>query len=272
MSIALMSDRPQTFISKLTEAATQCALAAKSFCESEDLLQKALTCKINARLERAKIKNSDAKDCIEKAREFESERASCKKLAENCKRNSQIFGRNACTIFFFHPQFDLAPFRNLLFFLQRLSPKEASETLYKIIVIVTNPDIKAFIKEEEEKIAKGKKSLYAVGHFTIMEFVVKNALFCEKIRVNHKLNFSTKFLRYDLASLQYQGKMAQMRSIAFERLEMFKKQRHNLLTISAFLYFFFRSIFNFPGNFVSLPMRSLLSRKMLSQREIYLKK
>jgi hypothetical protein len=116
------------------------------------------------------------------------------------------------------------------------------------------------MQEEEISVARRGKSLWALSYFRIMEFVVNNALFCESIKINRKLNFSTNFLGFRVASLQYQGKMAQMRSIAYEKLEMYQKRRLNLLNISAFLCFLFRKIFMFPDNYVSPPMRILLEK------------
>jgi hypothetical protein len=197
---------------------------------------------------------------LEEAKKDKAQKKHFKSLALDLKNQAIVHSRNALTKMFFHPQYNLQPFANLLVFLQRLPPKKAAETLKHMIAIVTNHEIETFMQEEETKIARGKKSLWVIGSFRLMEFVVKNALFCERIKIEHKLNFSTNFLSFRVASLQCQGKMAQMRSIAFERLEMFQKRRHNLLTISAFLCFLFRKIFQFPRNFVSLQMKRLLEK------------
>jgi hypothetical protein len=79
------------------------------------------------------------------------------------------------------------------------------------------------MQDKDIRVARRGKSLWTLSYFRIMEFVVKNALFCESIKINHKLIFSTNFLGFRVASLQYQGKMAQMRSIAYEKLEMYQK-------------------------------------------------
>jgi hypothetical protein len=216
---------------------------------------------------RSALHLSLASDCLakstaflEEAKKDKKQRKHFKNLAVDLKNQAIIHSHNASTKIFFHPQYNLQPFANLLVFLQRLPPKKAAETLKHMIAIVTNHEIETFMQEEETKIARGKKSLWVIANFRIIEFVVKTALFCERIKFKHKMNFSTNFLGFRVASLQCQGKMAQMRSIAFERLEMFQKRRHNLLTISAFLCFLFRKIFQFPRNFVSLQMKRLLEK------------
>lgn len=218
-------------------------------------------------LSRSALNLSLASDCLAKANGFLEEaktdrvrKKHLRRLALDFSNQAIEHSRKALTILFFHPQYNSKPFENLLGFLQRLPPKKAAETLNHMIAIVTNHEIETFMQEEETKIARGKKSLWVVPYFRIIEFVVKTALFCERIKFKHNLNFSTNFLGFRVASLQCQGKMAQMRSIAFERLEMFQKRRHNLLTISAFLCFLFRKIFQFPRNFVSLQMKRLLEK------------
>jgi hypothetical protein len=218
-------------------------------------------------LGRAAIHFNLAADCLAKATAFLKEAKKDKKkkkhfrsLALDLKNQAIEHSRKASVKMFFHPQYNLGPFGDLLGFLQRLPPKKVAETLKHMFAIVTNHEIETFMQEEETKIARGKKSLWVIPYFRLMEFVVKTALFCERIKIEHKLNFSTNFLGFRVASLQCQGKMAQMRSIAFERLEMFQKRRHNLLTISAFLCFLFRKIFQFPRNFVSLQMKRLLEK------------
>lgn len=181
-------------------------------------------------------------------------------LAESTAISEKAKAGNALVKIFFNPLYNSKPFENLLVFLQRLPPKKAAEILKHFIAIVTNDEVKKFMQEEEIRVARGDKSLWALSYFKIMEFVVNNALFCESIKINHKLNFSTKFLGFRVASLQYQGKMAQMRSIAYERLEMYQKRRLNLLNISASLCFLFRKIFMFPDNYISSPMRILLEK------------
>lgn len=197
---------------------------------------------------------------LDEAKKDKKKRGRYKSLAVDLKNQAIEHSRNALTKMFFHPQYNPQPFENLLVFLQRLPPKKAAETLKHMIAIVRNYEISTFMQEEEIKIVRGKKSLWVIPYFRLMEFVVKNALSCERIKIKHKMNFATNFLGFRVASLQYQGKMAQMRSIAFERLEMFQKRRHNLLTISAFLCFLFRKIFQFPNNFVSLEMKRLLKK------------
>ena len=218
-------------------------------------------------LGRAAIHFNLAADCLAKATAFleeakkdKAQKKHFKSLALDLKNQAIEHSRKASVKMFFHPQYNLGPFGDLLGFLQRLPPKKAAETLKHMFAIVTNHEIETFMQEEETKIARGKKSLWVIGYFRLMEFVVKTALFCKRIKIEHKLNFSTNFLGFRVASLQCQGKMAQMRSIAFERLEMFQKRRHNLLTISAFLCFLFRKIFQFPRNFVSLQMKRLLEK------------
>ena len=218
-------------------------------------------------LGRADIHCNLAADCLAKATAFlkkakkdKAQKKHFKSLALDFSNQAIVHSRNASVKMFFHPQYNLGPFGDLLGFFQRLPPKKAAETLKHMFAIVTNHEIETFMQEEETKIAGGKKSLWVIAYFRLMEFVVKTALFCERIKIEHKLNFSTNFLGFRVASLQCQGKMAQMRSIAFERLEMFQKRRHNLLTISAFLCFLFRKIFQFPRNFVSLQMKRLLEK------------
>lgn len=242
----------QQFLGQLNIAATCCASASNSLTKAKSLLDKVRQRRKAAHFSR-KAGNAA---CLEK----DELRVIYKKEAKALEKEANDEAHKAALTMFFHPQYNLQPFENLLCFLQRQSPKQAAETLKKIIAIVANAEIKAYMEEEAEKIARGKKSLWAIPYFRRMEFVVTNALFCDNIKINHKLNMSTNFLGFRVASLQYQGKMAQMRSIAFERLEMFQKRRHNLLNISAFLCFLFRKIFRFPGNFISTPMRSLLKK------------
>ena len=181
-------------------------------------------------------------------------------LAEGTALSEKAKACNELVKIFGNPRYNSQPFENLLGFLQRLPPKKAAETLKYIIAIMTNDVVKKIMQDKDIRVAKSDKSFWALSYFKIMEFVVKNALFCESIKINHKLNFSTNFLGFRVASLQYQGKMAQMRSIAYEKLEMCQKRRLNLLNISAFLCFLFRKIFMFPDNYVSPPMRILLEK------------
>ena len=154
-------------------------------------------------------------------------------------------------------------FRCLLAFLQTLQPRQAAEILKHLITIVTNEKIVKTIEEEEAKVAKGKKTLFRLDRWHMMLFVVQNALFCERIKINHRLCFSTNFLGFHVASLQYQGKMAQIKCIQFpsEPLKMVKKRRRNLLTISAFLCFLCRKFLTLPvGHHVSQEMKRLLQK------------
>lgn len=249
------------FIKKLQIADAFCSSAADYLKTASSLLAKVKEHKIASRSAKAS-KSACLKEATDSknANEQDSLRVLYKKEAKDLKKKANDEAHKAALTMFFHPQYTPQPFDNLLGFLQRLPSKQAAEVLKQIIAIVANAEIKTFLEDESEKIARGKKSLWAIGYFRLMEFVVKNALFCENIKINHKLNLSTNFLGFRVASLQYQGKMAQMRSIAFERLEMFQKRRHNLLNISAFLCFLFRKIFRFPGNFISTPMRSLLKK------------
>lgn len=242
----------QHFLKQLKIAATCCASASDSLTKASSLLNIIRQRRKDARLSRKEGNSA----CLGK----DALLICYKKEAEDLKKKAKVEAHQAAVTMFFHPQYNLQLFENLLGFLQRLPPKQAAETLNHMIAIVTNHEIETFMQEEETKIARGKKSFWVVPYFRLMEFVVKTALFCERIKFEHKLNFSTNFLGFRVASLQCQGKMAQMRSIAFERLEMFQKRRHNLLTISAFLCFLFRKIFTFPNNFVSLQMKRLLEK------------
>jgi len=268
----------QGFFKNLEIAAAFCASDSDSLREANSILEKvrehriaalsekakAIEHRIAARSEKEKASKAaclkEVTSHLQKAEEHNENRVDFEIYAERLKKEEHDKERNAFKIMFYHPQYNSQPFENLLVFLQRLQPKKAAETLKQIIAIVTNAEIKIYVEDEEaEEIARGKKSLWAIAYFRVMESVVKNALFCESIKINHKLNFSTNFLGFRVASLQYQGKMSQMRSIAYERLEMFKKRRHNLLTISAFLCFFFRKVLALPkGHHYSLEMKKLL--------------
>jgi len=253
----------QGFFKNLEIAAAFCASASDSLREANSILKKVREHGIAARSEKAKASKAaclkEVTSHLQKAEEHNENRVDFKIYAERLKKEANDKERNAFKIMFYHPQYNSQPFENLLVFLQRLQPKKAAETLKQIIAIVTNAEIKIYVEDEAEEIARGKKSLWAIAYFRVMESVVKNALFCESIKINHKLNFSTNFLGFRVASLQYQGKMSQMRSIAYERLEMFQKRRHNLLTISAFLCFLFRKFLRLPkGHHYSPEMKKLL--------------
>jgi len=259
-----MDDQSKVFLEKLERSATHCALAADCLAKATVLLRKVREHRIVVHSGKAKASNSacskEATAFFEEEKKHKDQCVLYNSLADDLKNQAISHARTASTKMFFHPQYNLGPFDNLLVFLQRLPPKKAAETLKHMIAIVTNHEIETLMQEEEIKIARGKKSLWVIPCFRLMEFVVKNALFCASIKINHNLNFSTNFLGFRVASLQYQGKMSQIRSIAYERLEMFQKRRHNLLTISAFLCFLFRKIFTFPNNFVSLEMKRLLEK------------
>lgn len=237
------------------------------------------------KLERAAAYSASAADCLakatafsEKVREYRFPVHSEKENARNaaCLKEAQAQAKavrdlndqaihhsnNAVFTMFFDARYSSEPFENLLVFLQRLPPKKAAKTLKHIIAIVTNVEVKKSVQRVEIIVSTGGKNTYLwkIHYFRLMEFVVKKALFCESIKINHRLNFSTNFLSFRVASLQYQGKMSQMDSIAYERLEMFKKKRLNLLTISAFLCFLFRKVFKFPNNYISPQMRRLLNK------------
>jgi hypothetical protein len=254
----------QRFFKKLEGSASLCASAANCLAEATALSEKEREHRIAVFSEKAKARNAaclkEATAFLEKAKEHEEQCVLYKSSVVDLNDQAFVHSRNALVKIFFNPQYDSQPFGDLLVFLQRLPPKKAAETLKHFIAIVTNDEVKKFMQEEEISVARRGKSLWALSYFRIMEFVVNNALFCESIKINRKLNFSTNFLGFRVASLQYQGKMAQMRSIAYEKLEMCQKRRLNLLNISAFLCFLFRKIFMFPDNYVSPPMRILLEK------------
>ena len=254
LDLDLDLDQYYGFFKKLEGSAAYCVLAA-------DCLEKATAFSEKVREHRIAVdsfKKANARNaaCLEKVKEHEEQRILYKSSAVDLLNQAIDHSRHALAEMFFHPRYSSQPFGNLLVFLQRLQPKKAAETLKHIIVIMTNAEVKKFMEEEEIRESnRGKKSLWAIAYFRIMESVVKNALFCESIKINHKLNF----LGFRVASLQYQGKMSQMRSIAYERLEMFQKRRHNLLTISAFLCFLFRKFLALPkGHHYSPEMKKLL--------------
>jgi hypothetical protein len=261
-----LEDQYYGFFEKLKGAAALCASAAYCLAEATALSEKVREHRIAVRSEKAKAREAaclkEATAFLEKAKEHEEQRVLCKNSALDLNEKAIDHSRHATVKMFFNPRYNSQPFGNLLVFLQRLPPKKAAETLKHIIAIVTNAEIKKFMQDEEIRVAtRGEKSLWVIPFFKLMEFVVKNALFCESIKINHKLNFSTNFLGFRVASLQYQGKMAQMRSIAYERLEMFQNRRHNLLTISAFLCFLFRKFLKLPkGHHYSPEMKKLLHK------------
>jgi len=254
-------DQYYDFFFKLKEAATYCDSAADCLAKADAFSEKAGEHRIAFCSEKANAGKDNS--FLEKAKNHHEQYLFYKKSALDLMYQAIDHSRHAIAEMFLNPRVNSQPFANLLVFLQRLSPKKTAETLKNIIAIVTNAEVKKFIQEEEEeeiRVASGKKTLWAISYFRAMEIVFKNALFCESIKINHRLNSSTNFLGFRVASLQYQGKMAQMHSIAYERLEMSQKRRHNLLNISAFLYFLFRKIFQFPGNIISTSMRSLLNK------------
>ena len=245
-------DQYYGFFNSLKKAAAYCASAADCYAKSTAFSEKVREYRI-ACSERANAGKADSS--LEEAKKH-------KKSALDLIYQAIDHSNHALDAMFFNPRYSSQPFANLLVFLQRLSPKKAAETLKNIIVIMTNDKVKKFMQEEEIRVARGlrERNLWAISYFRVMEIVIKNALFCESIKINHRLNFSTNFLGFYVASLQYQGKMAQMHSIAYDRLEMSRKRRHNLLNISAFLYFLFRRIFKFPGNIISTSMKRLLNK------------
>jgi hypothetical protein len=253
-------DQYYGFFISLKEAAAYCASAADYYAKSTYFSEKAREHRIAFSSEKENAGKADS--FLEKVKKHQEQYFLYKKSALDLIYQAINHSRHALDAMFFNPRYSSQPFANLLVFLQRLSPKKAAETLKNIIVIMTNAEVKKFMQEEEIRVSRGlrEKNLWAISYFRVMEIVFKNALFCESIKINHRLNFSTNFLGFYVASLQYQGKMAQMHSIVYERLEMSRKRRHNLLNISAFLYFLFRRIFKFPGNIISTSMKRLLNK------------
>lgn len=188
---------------------------------------------------------------------------SLKCSADCLRREAEAKSYRAFLVLSGYKSSDNLYFRKLLVFLQELQPKQAAKTLGHLKAIVMDKVIREIFdsldEQERKKARKKQTNMRLLYRWKFMEFVVKNALFCESIKINHNLYSSTDFLGFPVALLQYQGKMSQMRSIAYEPLKMFKRRRLNLLTISAFLYFLCRKFLTLPkGHHYSPEMKKLL--------------
>jgi hypothetical protein len=247
------------FFDALKRASVICSSAADCNNRAANLLIEAERHKDEVRLLKKKNKDSKGpeKEASLRERHLHNETASqLQALAELLIKEADAISYDAFLILFGYERY--VDFRCLLAFLQTLQPRQAAEILKHLITIVTNEKIAKTIEEEEAKVAKqSKKTLFRLDRWHMMLFVVQNALLCERIKINHRLNFSTNFLSFHVASLQYQGKMAQIRCIQIpsEPLKMFKKRRLNLLTISAVLCFLCRK-------FLTLPERHHISQEL----------
>ena len=252
----------EKFFVALKHAAILCGLAADCNNRAANLLKEVETHKDAVRSLKKESKNEKGleREAYLKERHLHNETASqLQALAELLIKEADANSHKAFLLLFGYESYD--DFRNLLAFLQTLQPKQAAEILKHLIAIVTNQKITEIIHEEAVKVARGKKTLLRLDRWRVMNFVVQNALFCERIKINHRLYFPTNFLRFHVASLQYQGKMAQMRTIAYEPLKMFKRQKLYLINCSAFLYFFFRKVLKLPArHHVSQEMERLLKK------------
>lgn len=224
---------PEDYLKALKSATDFCVSAAICNSKADKLLREAESHKDAIRSLKKQSKNTEGpeREAYLKERHLHNETASqLQALAELLIKEADANSHNAFLLLFGYERYpDIC---NLLAFLQTLHPKQAAEILKYLIAIVTNQKIAKTIQEEEEKVARGKKTLLRLDRWKVMNFVVQNALFCARIRINHRLFFPTNFLGFCVASLQYQGKMAQMRTIAYESLKMFKRRRLNLLSIS----------------------------------------
>ena len=254
---------PKNFFEALRSANEFCVSSAICNSKADELLRKAESHKDVVRSLKKLSKNAKGSEseAYLKERHLHNETASqLQALAELLIKEADANSHNAFLLLFGYESYD--DFRNLLSFLQTLQPKQAAEILKYLIAIVRNQKIAETVEDEAAKVARGKKTLLRIYRWKDMHFVVQNALFCARIRINHRLYFPTKFLRFHVASLQYQGKMAKMRTIAYEPLKMFKRQRLNLLNCSAFLYFlFFIKVLKLPArHHVSQEMEKLLKK------------
>jgi hypothetical protein len=252
----------EKFFVALKHADILCGLAADCNNRAANLLREAESHKDEVRSLKKQSKNAEGseREASLKKKQSHNEAASqLKTSAELLIKEADANSHNAFLLLFGYKSYD--DFRNLLAFLQTLHPKQAAEILKHLIAIVTNQKITEMIQEEAVKVARGKKTLLRLDRWKVMNFVVQNALFCERIKINHRLYFPTNFLRFHVASLQYQGKMAQMRTIAYEPLKTFKRRRLNLLNCSAFLYFLFRKVLTLPArHHFSLEFKRLLQK------------
>jgi len=248
----------------LKRASVTCSLAADHKRKAANLLTKAKNHKDMVQSLKKKNKDSEGpeKEASLRERHLHNEAAShLKTLADLFTNEADAKSYDAFLILFGYERY--VDFRCLLAFLQTLQPRQAAEILKHLITIVTNEKIVKTIEEEEAKVAKGKKTLFRLDRWHMMLFVVQNALFCERIKINHRLCFSTNILSFRVASLQYQCKMAQIRCIRLphEPLKMFKKRRLNLLTISASLCFLCRKFLTLPArHHFSLELKRLLQK------------
>ena len=241
---------PKNFFEALRCAAILCFLAADCINKAANFLKEAETHKDAVRSSKRESRNAEGPEREASLRERKSHNEAAsqlKALAELLIKEADANSHNAFLLLFGYESYD--DFRNLLAFLQTLQPKQAAEILKHLIAIVRNQKIAETVEEEEVKVARGKKTLLRIDRWKVMHFVVQNALFCARIRINHRLFFPVNFLGFRVASLQYQGKMAQMRTIAYEPLKMFKRRRLNLLNCSAFLYFLFRKVLRVPAGY-----------------------
>jgi len=246
---------PKSFFNALMRAHNFCVSAANCNIEAANLLRKAKTHKdVVCLLKKQKAGGRE--------RQSHNDASShLKALADLLIKDADANSHKAFLLLFGYERYD--DFCNLLAFLQTLQPKQAAEILKHLIAVVTNGTIAKTIEEEEAKVAKGKKTLFRLDRWHMMLFVVQNALFCERIKINHRLCFSTNILSFRVASLQYQCKMAQIRCIRLphEPLKMFKKRRLNLLTISASLCFLCRKFLTLPArHHFSLELKRLLQK------------
>lgn len=253
---------PKNFIEALKRATIFCDSAADCNNRAANFLRDAESHKYAVRLLKKQSKNAEGPEREASLIERKSHNDTASQLtalADLLIKEADANSHNAFLLLFGYESYD--DFRNLLAFLQTLHPKQAAEILKHLIAIVSNQKIAETVEKEAAKVERGKKTLLRIDRWKDMHFVVQNALFCARIQINHGLFFRVNFLGFRVASLQYQGKMAQMRTIAYEPLKMFKRRRLNLLNCSAFLYFLFRKVLTLPaGHHVSDEMKRLLKK------------